>query len=51
MPQIFRIGSYIIYFWPNEKNPVEHVCFFAFLQGSDILFLIHAKASKTLWPF
>ena len=26
MPQIFRIGSYVIYFWSNENNPVEPVC-------------------------
>ena len=25
MPQIFRIGSYIIYFWSNENNPLEPI--------------------------
>lgn len=25
MPHIFRIGSYIIYFWSNENNPLEPV--------------------------
>lgn len=25
MPQIFRIGSYIIYFWPSENDPLEPV--------------------------
>ena len=25
MPQIFRIGSYIIYFWSNEKSPLEPI--------------------------
>ncbi|MCD8218538.1 MAG: DUF4160 domain-containing protein [Clostridiales bacterium] len=25
MPQLFRIGSYIIYFWSNENNPLEPV--------------------------
>ena len=25
MPQLFRIGSYIIYFWINENNPLEPV--------------------------
>lgn len=25
MPQIFRIGSYIVYFWPNENDPLEPV--------------------------
>lgn len=25
MPQIFRIGSYIVYFWSNENNPLEPV--------------------------
>lgn len=25
MPQILRIGPYIIYFWSNENNPLEPV--------------------------
>ncbi|MCC8105652.1 MAG: DUF4160 domain-containing protein [Clostridiales bacterium] len=25
MPQLFRIGSYIIYFWSNENNPLEPI--------------------------
>ncbi len=25
MPQIFRIGSYIVYFWSNESSPLEPV--------------------------
>ena len=25
MPQIFRIGSYIIYFWVNEGKPIEPI--------------------------
>ncbi|ADB47066.1 DUF4160 domain-containing protein [Acidaminococcus fermentans] len=25
MPQLFRIGPYLIYFWSNENNPVEPV--------------------------
>ena len=25
MPQIFRIGSYIVYFWANESNPIEPI--------------------------
>ena len=25
MPQIFRVGSYIVYFWSNENNPLEPV--------------------------
>lgn len=25
MPQLFRIGSYIIYFWANENNPLEPI--------------------------
>ncbi len=25
MPQLFRIGSYIIYFWSNENEPLEPV--------------------------
>lgn len=25
MPQIFRIGPYIIYFWSNENKPLEPI--------------------------
>lgn len=25
MPQIFRIGPYIIYFWSNENDPLEPI--------------------------
>ncbi len=25
MPQIFKIGSYTVYFWMNEGNPLEPV--------------------------
>lgn len=25
MPQILRIGPYIIYFWSNENNPLEPI--------------------------
>lgn len=25
MPQIFRLGSYWVYFWVNESNPLEPV--------------------------
>lgn len=25
MPQLFRIGSYIIYFWSNENDPLEPI--------------------------
>ena len=25
MPQIFRIGSYKVYFWSNENDPLEPV--------------------------
>lgn len=25
MPRIFKIGSYIIYFWVNEGNPTEPI--------------------------
>lgn len=24
MPQIFRVGSYIIYFWSWESEPLKH---------------------------
>ena len=30
MPQVFKIGGYVVYFWVNENNPLEpvhvHVC-------------------------
>ncbi|WP_347567412.1 DUF4160 domain-containing protein [Acidaminococcus fermentans] len=25
MPQLFRIGPYLVYFWSNENNPAEPV--------------------------
>lgn len=25
MPQIFKIGSYIVYFWMNENDPLEPI--------------------------
>lgn len=25
MPQIFKIGNYIIYFWSNENKPLEPI--------------------------
>ena len=25
MPQIFKIGSYLVYFWSNESKPLEPV--------------------------
>jgi len=25
MPQIFKIGSYVVYFWANENDPLEPV--------------------------
>lgn len=25
MPQIFKIGSYIVYFWSNENDPLEPI--------------------------
>jgi hypothetical protein len=25
MPQLYRIGSYILYFWSNESDPLEPV--------------------------
>ena len=25
MPQVFRMGSYIIYFWSNENKPLEPI--------------------------
>ena len=25
MPQLFKIGSYVVYFWINEQDPLEPV--------------------------
>ena len=25
MPQIFKVGGYVIYFWINENNPLEPI--------------------------
>ncbi len=25
MPQIFKVGSYFVYFWSNESNPLEPI--------------------------
>ena len=25
MPQIFKIGSYYVYFWANENEPLEYI--------------------------
>lgn len=25
MPQIFKVGSYLIYFWSNENKPLEPI--------------------------
>lgn len=25
MPQVFRIGSYIVFFWSNESSPLEPI--------------------------
>ena len=25
MPQIFKVGAYIVYFWANEGNPLEPI--------------------------
>ena len=25
MPQVFKLGSYWVYFWTNENNPTEPI--------------------------
>lgn len=25
MPQVFKLGSYWVYFWINENNPIEPI--------------------------
>lgn len=25
MPQIFKVGGYLVYFWTNESNPLEPI--------------------------
>ena len=27
MPQVFKIGSYWVYFWANENDPLEPVSY------------------------
>jgi hypothetical protein len=36
MPQVFKMGPYLVYFWSNENEPLEpvHVSPKAFLQGN-----------------
>ena len=26
MPQVFKVGSYWVYFWANENDPLEQMC-------------------------
>ena len=41
MPRVFKIGSYIVYFWVNENDPLEpvhvHVCERIFKRGYAVL--------------
>ena len=25
MPQIFKVGGYLVYFWTNENDPIEPI--------------------------
>ena len=44
MPQIFKIGSYWVYFWANENDPLEPI------HGvlSNIMAIIEARASEVI---
>lgn len=50
MPQIFRIGSYIVYFWANENEPIEpiHVHVIQGVPSANATKIWITKAGKTL---
>lgn len=47
MPQVFKIGSYWVYFWSNESDPLEpvhvHVCLGAPSAGATKIWITRAK--------
>lgn len=47
MPQVFKIGSYWVYFWSNESDPLEpihvHVCPGAPSAGATKIWITRAK--------
>lgn len=50
MPQIFRIGTYTVYFWMNESNPLEpiHVHISEGVPSSNATKLWITKTGKSL---
>lgn len=50
MPQIFRIGSYVVYFWANENEPLEpvHVHVIKGVPASNATKIWITKAGKCL---
>ena len=47
VPQVFKIGSYWVYFWSNENEPLEpvhvHVCQGAPSAGATKIWITQAK--------
>ncbi|MBQ4226750.1 MAG: DUF4160 domain-containing protein [Clostridia bacterium] len=50
MPQVLRIGPYIVYFWSNESNPLEpvHVHLASGTPSSDATKIWITQSGKTL---
>ena len=50
MPQVLRIGPYIVYFWSNESNPLEpvHVHIASGTPSSDATKTWITQSGKTL---
>ncbi len=50
MPQVFRIGAYIVYFWANENEPLEpvHVHVIKGVPGCNATKIWITKAGKCL---
>ena len=50
MPQVLRIGPYLVYFWSNESNPLEpvHVHISSGAPSADATKLWITETGKTL---
>lgn len=50
MPQIFKIGSYVVYFWSNEGDPLEpiHVHIIEGVPSGNATKIWITKANKCL---
>ena len=49
MPQLFKIGSYIIYFWSNENDPLEPIHVHVAEGKATVFLLISGSCGST--PF